>query len=541
MSSLDAVLRELRRAAARARAARYTVHGLVAALGWIAAILIVGRLTPLERRAGVALVGIPVALLLTAIAWAVRRPSAAVLMVLADLRLGLKERLSTAWERRHDAGPMNVVQRRDALERAAGARLSAAFPIRVNRGEASLVAILAIFALALALLPNPMDQVLAQRRADQASQARAAKAVKDAQKKVADSGKPSPKDAQVEKILSDTEAKINQANSPRQALESITPAEQQLQRLSDPGTPALSSSAQNLANALSGTAAGRNVAQAISSSPAKGAQSVRDLASQLQNMSPQDRQELAQALAKAAQQSQDSGMRASLNKASSALQSGDISSASQALNDVASQLDSLQQQENTDQAVASAINGLEAARQELATQADRDASGQGGQANASASASANAGASGSPSGNGNGNGTGNGNGNGTGTGNGNGTGNGTGNGNGSGTGTGTGSGTGGGGTGGTGTNGSGTGSGTGASTTERVYVPGQPIPGQSQSEPTPLGPGEDVPLSPYSQVIQAYQQAALDATDQSLIPGSERDLVREYFSQLGEQSQSGGK
>ncbi|HYY46650.1 MAG TPA: hypothetical protein VE951_06295, partial [Candidatus Angelobacter sp.] len=123
MSSLDAILRELRRAAARARAARYTVHGLVAGLGWIAAIFIVARLTPLERRAEVALIGIPVALLLTAIAWAVRRPSAAVLMALADLRLGLKERLSTAWERRHDAGPMDAVQRQDALQRAAGASL----------------------------------------------------------------------------------------------------------------------------------------------------------------------------------------------------------------------------------------------------------------------------------------------------------------------------------------------------------------------------------------------------------------------------------
>ena len=60
------------------------------------------------------------------------------------------------------------------------------------------------------------------------------------------------------------------------------------------------------------------------------------------------------------------------------------------------------------------------------------------------------------------------------------------------------------------------------------------MPGQSENDPTPLGPGQDVPLSPYTQVIEAYQQAALDATDQSLIPGSERDLVREYFSQLGE-------
>lgn len=529
MSSLDAVIRELRRAAARARAARYAVHGLAAAVAWVALILLVARLTPFERRATVAAIGIPVALALAAIAFVLRRPSAAILTRLADIRLGLKERLSTAWERRTESGALDEAQRHDALRHAAGTRLAAAFPVRVNRGEASLVAVLAIFALALALLPNPMDQVLAQRQADRTSQARAAKAVRDAQKKVADSSKPTPVDPQVQKILQDAQAKIRQADSPRKALESITPAQQQLQRLTDPGTPALSSSAQNLANALSGTAAGRSAAQAISTSPAKGAQSVRDLAAQLQNLSPRDREELARALAKASQQAQNSQMRDSLSKASSSLQNGDPSAAAQALNDVASQLDSLQQQENTDQAVASAINGLEAARQELATQADRDARGQGGQPNAGASPGAGtspgSGAGASPgasaSGNGSGTGTGNGTGNGTGTGSGNGSGSG--------------------GTGGTGSSGSGTGSGAGAKSTERVYVPGQPVPGQSQDDPTPLGPGQDVPLSPYSQVIQAYQQAALDATDQSLIPGSERDLVRQYFSQLGEQSGPGPK
>jgi len=535
MRSLDAIIRELRRAAARARAARYAVHGLVAAAAWVALVLLIARLTPFERRATVAVVGIPVALVVAAIAWLLRRPSAAILMRLADIRLDLKERLSTAWERRTESGALDDAQRRDALQHATRTRLAAAFPVRVNRGEASLVAVLAIFALALAILPNPMDQVLAQQKADRTSQARAAKAVQDAAKKVADSAKPTPVDPQVQKILQDAQAKIRQADSPRKALESITPAEQQLQRLTDPGTPALSSSAQNLANALSGTAAGNSAARAISTSPAKGAQSVRDLASQLQNMSPKDRAELAKALAKAAQQAQNSQMRDSLSKASSSLQNGDASSAAQALNDVASQLDSLQQQQNTDQAVASAINGLEAARQELATQADRDAKGQGGQPNASASGSPGAGTSpgagASPGASGNGNGNGNGTGNGTGNGNGTGTG----------SGTGSGSGNGSGGTGGTGSNGSGTGSGSGAKSTERVYVPGQPVPGQSENDPTPLGPGQDVPLSPYSQVIQAYQQAALDATNQSLIPGSERDLVRQYFSQLGEQTGPGPK
>ena len=533
MSSLEAIVRQLRSAAARARATRYAVHGLVGVVAWVAAVFLAARVIPFEQRTEVALLGLPIALVLAAVAWAIRRPTAAAMMAIADLRLNLKERLSTAWERRGEAGPMDAALRRDALQHAATASLRSAFPIRVNRGEASIVAILAIFALALAVLPNPMDQVLAQRKADQASQARAAKTVQDAQKKV-ESAQATPKDAEIQKILQDTQTKIRQADSPRKALESITPAEQSLNRLSDPGTPALRNSAQNLANALSSTAAGRSVAQSLSSSPAKGAQSVRDLASQLQNLSPKDRQELAQALAKASQQSQNSQMRDSLSKASSALQSGDTAAAAQALNDTASQLDSLQQQENTDQAVAEAINGLESAREELAAQADRDANGQGSTGTgASSSPGASPGASGSGNGSGNtGNGNGNGNGNGTGTGTGNGS-------NGNGTGNGTGNGNGSGGTGGTGSSGSGTGTGSGASSTERIYVPGQPVPGQTENEPTPLGPGQDVPLSPYTQVIQAYQQAALDATDQSLIPGSERDLVRQYFSQLGEQSQGG--
>jgi hypothetical protein len=41
-------------------------------------------------------------------------------------------------------------------------------------------------------------------------------------------------------------------------------------------------------------------------------------------------------------------------------------------------------------------------------------------------------------------------------------------------------------------------------------------------------------MSPYTQVIPAYEKAALDVIDQSTVPGSERDLVRQYFSSLGE-------
>ena len=500
MSSLEAVVAALRRSDARSSVPPFLLHAMLGAAGWIGVVLLVTRLVPFEPRVQLAAVGIPVMLVVAATAWIVSRPGPGALMRRADEGLGLKERLSTAWERRASSGLMDDLLRRDALEHAEGNRLSRAFPIRLSKREAGVLAIVAAAAVLLAVLPNPMDQLLAQRRADAASQARAATAVQDVLNKIAAST--TPADPKVQKILTDTQKQIRQAPDPRQALQAISPAEQQLLQLSDPQTPARTSTAQNLASSLSATKAGKAAGQALTASPSKGAQALRQLASQLQSLTPQERAQLAQALATAAQHASDPAMAASLQSASSALSSGDsaaaAAAAAAALTDLAGQLDSLQAQQNTDQQVASAINGLETARQGLAAQADRDAAGAG-------AASGNGGASPGAS---------------------------PGAGNGTGSGSGTGSG-GSGGTGGTGASGSGSGSGQGAKPSEKLFVPGQPVPGQLENDPTPLGPGQDVPLTPYTQVVQAYRQAALDATNQSLIPGSEQDLVREYFSSLG--------
>src|SRR2546422_11766118 len=104
MSSLEAILRELRRAARRALGARYAAHALVGAVAWGATVMVLARLVPFERRAELAVLGIPVALAIAAAAWLIRRPSAALLMAMADIRPGPQERLPPAWERRAGAG-----------------------------------------------------------------------------------------------------------------------------------------------------------------------------------------------------------------------------------------------------------------------------------------------------------------------------------------------------------------------------------------------------------------------------------------------------
>ncbi len=506
MTSLESVVRALRGSDARSSALPYLLHAALGVAIWFATVQVAARVVPVERRIQLAAIGVPVVLAAVAIAWIATRPRPHVLMQLADVHLGLKERLSTAWERRAADGAMDGLLRQDALQHALRDRLVRAFPIRISRREAGAVVILAAAALALSVLPNPMDRLLAQAQADRASQAKAASTIHDVQKKIAADTKTAPVDPKVQKILSDTAKQIQDAKDPRQALEAISPAEQQLRQLSDPQTPARTSTTQNVAGALSTTNAGKAASVALSSSPSQGAEAVRNLAAQLPSWSPEERAQLAKALASAAKSAKDPAMAAALQRASDALSSGDLGTASAALNDLAGQLDSLQNQQNNDQQIASAINGLEAARQALAEQADRDAAGS--PATAGAGASPVAGAS--PAGDGNGNANGNGNGSGSGSGNGNG------------------------GSGGTGSNGSGSGTGTAAKPSEKLYVPGHPAPGQQENDPTPLGPGQDVPLTPYTQVIQSYQQAALDATNQSLIPGSERDLVREYFARLGE-------
>src|SRR4029077_19821692 len=209
---------------------------------------------------------------------------------------------------------------RDALEHAARAQLARAYPVGLRRREFIVTAALLVAAFALLVLPNPMDQVLAQRNADKAAQSKAANTITAAQKKLAAQPTTAPVDPQVQKILQDTKGKIASAPDPRTALQNITPAEQQLLQLSDPGTPARVTTAQNLANNLGATNAGRATSQALNASPSQGAQSLRQLSSNLQNLSPQDRAQLAQALQQAAQQAKDPQMQASLQKAASALQ-----------------------------------------------------------------------------------------------------------------------------------------------------------------------------------------------------------------------------
>src|SRR5919197_4127939 len=113
MPTLESLVSQLRLAAARARGLRYLVRAAVAAAGGPAAVLLLSRLVPIEPLQPLALAGIPASVLAAAALWIVRRPGGLTLTLAADRALDLKERLSTAWERRMQGRPVDPPPRPD--------------------------------------------------------------------------------------------------------------------------------------------------------------------------------------------------------------------------------------------------------------------------------------------------------------------------------------------------------------------------------------------------------------------------------------------
>jgi len=62
MITLEAVVQELGRSAARSSAARYFLHAILVSAGWVLAVLVAARLVPIEQSLRIAAFGVPVTL-----------------------------------------------------------------------------------------------------------------------------------------------------------------------------------------------------------------------------------------------------------------------------------------------------------------------------------------------------------------------------------------------------------------------------------------------------------------------------------------------
>ncbi|HEX9438965.1 MAG TPA: hypothetical protein VF909_04745, partial [Roseiflexaceae bacterium] len=285
-----------------------------------------------------------------------------------DSALDLRERLATALElsRRAEQEPLDEQQQADARAHADTLR-PRMLPLRIDRRPLLLAIVPLAIGLASALLPNPQDRVLQERAAVQQSVNQTAGQIHQIQQQIAQDQTLTPEQrAQLEKELADLERKLRENPGNReQALADLSTAEARLQQRLDPSADARRAALEQLARNLQGLS-GQQPNQRPSIGDA--ADQLNQLAQQIDKLTPEQRQQLAQNLGQqAAQMAQSDPQTAqSLSNAAQALQQGNIQQAQQSLNQAAQSAQQAQQQQAQQQALQQSLSQVQQGRQNIA-------------------------------------------------------------------------------------------------------------------------------------------------------------------------------
>jgi hypothetical protein len=321
----------------------------------------------------------------------------------ADLELSLKERLSTAlaletWTaagaladedsavhawKAASAFETGLVQRQrwDALTTARGIALHRAFSLHWLRRPTLLAGILLAGTLALALLPNPMDAILAERAAVAQAAEEQAEKIEDLKKDFQEAEGLTPEERK--RLLRELQELAKQLRANQgdraEALADLSKMEENLRQRLDPNASARQAALESLASQLQ-SLAGTERANETDLSAA--AQALEDLAQQLGEMDASQRQGLAESLqqmAARAAQSGQSDLAQALASMAQATQSGDSQAASQAADSAAGALSQAQASQADQAALQRALSQLQDSRQAVANagQGNPVAQGQG--------------------------------------------------------------------------------------------------------------------------------------------------------------------
>ena len=454
----------------------------------------------------------------------------------ADSHFRLQERASTAVEIAEGdlSAPPALARQQlsDTLRATAGLDVAAALPLKPERRD-WFVLLLALTLLTAAVwLPNPQADILKARRAVDQSIAEQAEEIEDLIAEI--EANPALTAEQQEALVEPLQSALQELQqgdlTQGEAVATLSEAEADLRDLqASNSNEALQRELQSAAAPLANTAASQSLGQSLQSGNlAQASAAANDLADSLPDLSAEERAALADSLQQAATalEQTDDEIAAALARAAEALQQSDLAAAQEALRDAAGALQQRAQQQAAAQQAAAAAGQLSEGRQEVA-QARQQGQGQNGSGDAQ----------------GQGDGTGEGQGGGQGEGSGQGSGSANGPGQGSGTGAGSGS------------NGEGGGAGgIGGETghAEDVYVPefadlsGEPgedieLPAECIANPAACGGllderptafGDEESRVPYNEVYADYRDAAYQALDTEPIPLGLKGYIRDYFSSL---------
>ncbi len=504
-----------------------------------ALILLAGRIWPLEGTRLWALA--PLGLwMMASLAVLLFKPYPDLRVALrVDSELGLKERLSTSLVfntpqadlQTRAFNPQLVAQMNaDALSAVRKIDVRRVFPPRFEWRRLAVGAVLLAGVLLLAFLPNPMDQVIVERKAVAQAAREQAQKIEELKKEVEDAGDLSPEEK--EKLLERLAELARQlAANPgdrEQALADINRAEQAIRERVDPGAAVKKAALEGIAARLQALA-GMQKDERLGDLQ-KAAEDLQKLADQLGGMSQDERDQLARdlgQLAARASQAGDSATAQALAALAQAALSGDSAAAQQAAQAGQQALNQAGSTQSDQQALQRALSGVQSSRQAMS------------QAGTNGQTAGQSGQTAQNSGQGQGQGQSQGQGQGQGQGQPSGGG------------------------GGTQANSlpprQGQGSFTGPNTSKpaggegdlnsQVYVPREKLPTngeqsfipgqdtgqgseQTSQSPAPLPGSSNPSLIPYSSVYQTYLDTAGQALDQSAIPADLKDFVRQYFTNL---------
>ena len=469
---------------------RWTEYGIILSMICVCFLLFISRFIPLSTASYWA-IGITIGILLCAIGAALwYRPSFARSAHYTDTHLALHDRISTAWELRDDSAPISVLQRRDALRQLSKHTPPVTISLCPGRVRLLTFGIATIAIAVLVLIPNPMNRLLQQQADLQARLNRQIAAINQTRSVIDNQTAISAQErAFIDKIMREALARLQQSSSQEQAQQGLAQAQSKLNQLRDPQASQKAQARANASSSLqnSSNANVSNTGKALATGDSKAlAKSLHNLASQLNNLTPAQRAQLAQQIERAANQAQDNSQLSSalhqLAKAVADGKPGEVSDATKTIESAAAQDSANQATTNSidqaSQSLQNAANAIAATSDssngQNSSQSQTPGQGQNpGQTKAAGQGQGISGQSGQNNTNNN------------------------------------------------------------SGKNEQVFVPGQVGSGTSNisvdGSTSTVQSGKPVP---YSQVIAQYSQMAHDSINNSNIPPDLKNLIQDYFNSL---------
>ncbi|MFN4294136.1 MAG: hypothetical protein ACK4JD_08395 [Thermoflexales bacterium] len=396
MDELTSSIRAWSRRARLQHSVSLAFFGLACGLGVALLIALASRVFPLMSTT--TLIGLSVALSVIGLVSALTYPwlrharTSPIQWARAfDQRFGLQERTSTALE--IGEGRLSVrndlirnIQRRDAERVTESMDARRLMPLRVSRRDAIVSLIFLIALVCAILLPNPQQQVLAQREQLRQTIAQQIEQLAQAKQMIENSALSDAQKQAAVQALDEARRKLEDPNvTPEEALAAINEAQSRLDALNDQAAQQQAEDLRRAGESLAPDALTNALAHALANENFdRAANEMRNLTNSSETGQPLSEEEMQRAanqldqMARSVQNS-DPELAQRLREAAQNMREGDIQAAQQQLDQAAQSLERAQETREASQALDRAQSQAEAARQAIARQASQPQSQRPGQ------------------------------------------------------------------------------------------------------------------------------------------------------------------